>query len=106
MFGVFVEVMFEVLMTQVALFDLYTDFAFTNLVYKEGMTTLAAFSLISIIAISIPKIYALVLTLMMMFNCCANAKAREEDTRRKWAHRILTFNEMRLEALNVEYTRY
>lgn len=31
---------------------------------------------------------------------------REEDTRRKWANRILILNESRMQALNVEYTRY
>ncbi len=65
---------------------------------------MGAFSLISVIAISIPKLYAMGLTLVLMFNC--GQKAREEDVRRRWTHRLLAFNEFRLLALNVEYTKY
>lgn len=38
---------------------------------------------------------------MMMFNC-----VREEDRRRKFTFRMLTFNEYRVQALNVEYIGY
>ena len=41
---------------------------------------------------------------MLMFGCTATA--REEDSRRKYAHRVLIFNESRMQALNLEYTRY
>jgi hypothetical protein len=104
MFMIFIELVFEMLMTQFALFDIYTDIAFATLVNKEGMTALAALSAICVIAIAIPKIYAMVLCLVMIFGC--TAPAREEDVRRKWAHRLLVFNESRLQAINVEYTRY
>jgi hypothetical protein len=44
------------------------------------------------------------ISLMLMFGCTATA--REEDSRRKYAHRVLIFNESRMQALNLEYTRY
>jgi hypothetical protein len=37
MFMIFVEVVFEMFMSQIALFDIYTDIAFATLVNKEGM---------------------------------------------------------------------
>lgn len=104
MFMVFLEIIFELIMTQIALFDIYTDIAFATLVNKEGMKALAALSAIGIILIALPKIYAMGLTLLMIFNC--SGPGREEDVRRKWAHRILVYNESRMQALNVEYTRF
>lgn len=94
MFLVFIEVVFEMVMTQIALFDIYTDIAFATLVNKEGMTAIAALSALSVVLIAIPKIYAMGLSLVMIFSC--RGPAKEEDVRRKWAHRILTFNESRL----------
>lgn len=94
MFMVFLEVVFEMAMSQVALFDIYTDIAFTALVNKEGMKTLAALSCICVVLISLPKLYSLVLSLVLMFNCTKSS--REEDTRRKWTHRLLVLNESRL----------
>ena len=94
LFYVFIEVVFEMIMTQVALFDIYTDIAFATLTNKEGMTAIAALSGLSVVLIAIPKIYAMVLTLIMIFAC--KGASRDEDVRRKWAHRILSFNESRL----------
>jgi hypothetical protein len=92
------------IMTQVALFDLYTDVAFTALLQKEAMNPLWVFSLLSNLAIFVPKIYAMGACLMLMFGC--SQASREEDSRRKYAHRILIFNESRMQAMNMEYTRY
>jgi hypothetical protein len=36
-----------------------------------------------------------------MFNC-----VRDEDKKRKFVHRILIFNEYRMQAINVEYIGY
>jgi hypothetical protein len=88
----------------VAIFDLYTDVAFTALTNLEGITPLWQFSLLSNIAIFIPKLYAMGVNLMLMFGCTASA--REEDSRRKYAHRVLIFNESRMQALNLEYVKY
>ena len=41
---------------------------------------------------------------MLMFGC--SQAAREEDSRRKYTQRILIFNESRMQAMNLEYTRY
>jgi hypothetical protein len=51
-------------------------------------------SLVFTLLIAIPKAYALVISLMLMFNCTASS--REEDARRKYTHRLLPFNESRL----------
>jgi hypothetical protein len=69
MFYAILECIFAMIMTQVALFDLYTDIAFTALVHKEGISPLWIFSLLSNIAIFIPKIYAMGACLMLMFGC-------------------------------------
>jgi hypothetical protein len=73
---------------------LYTDVAFTSLVQKEGISPLWIFSLLSNLAIFVPKIYAMGACLMLMFGC--SQAAREEDSRRKYAQRILIYNESRL----------
>ena len=104
MFLVFLESLFEMIMTQIALFDLYTDIAFTALTYHENIKPLWQLSLVSNIAILLPKLYAMCISLMLMFSC--GPQAREEDMRRKYAHRVLIFNESRMQALNLEYTRY
>jgi hypothetical protein len=104
MFKTSLEAFFEMLMTQIAAFDLYTDVAFTALTRKENMSPVWIFSLLSNLAIALPKLYAMCMTLVMMFSC--TQASREEDSRRKIAHRILVFNESRMQALNLEYTRY
>ena len=86
------------------MFDIYTDIAFATLANNAGLTTLAGLSATSIVLVTIPKMYAMGVALMLMFGC--NAMSREEDSRRKYAHRVLIFNESRLQALNLEYTRY
>jgi hypothetical protein len=87
---VIVEIGFELLMTIIGLMDIYTDIAFATIVRKEGMNGLFGISIASIVLVSIPKIYAMVLVVMMMFT------VREEDRRRKYAYRILIFNEYRM----------
>ena len=65
------------------------------------MTLILGSTIFSLIMISLPKLYAFTLALMITFKC-----VREEDSRRKYAFRILTFNEFRVQAMNVEYTTY
>jgi hypothetical protein len=60
--------------------------------------------LISNIAIALPKLYAMCVSLMLIFNC--GQATKDENFRRKYAHRVLIFNESRMQALNLEYTRY
>lgn len=73
------------------LFDIYTDVAFATLVQKEEFTAMAGVSIFSLVMISLPKIYAFVLSFMILFGC-----VREEDRKRKYTYRILIFNEFRL----------
>ena len=89
-------------MTQVALFDIYVDVAFAVLASYQGLTGLCALSTVSLCLLAVPKLYGLGLSLYLMFSC---GKAREEDERRKLAHRLLVLSEFRMQALNVEYTR-
>ena len=84
-------ILFEVIMTQIGLFDIYCDVAFITIVKSAGLTNLMAVSCVSIVLLMIPKLYSLVLCVMMLFNC-----VREEDKRRKFAFRILIFDEWRL----------
>ena len=79
------------MMTIVGLFDIYTDIAFATIVNSEGYTYLAGMSVFSLVMIAIPKIYAFVLNIMIMFGC-----VREEDRKRKFLFRILIFNEFRM----------
>lgn len=48
--------------------------------------------------IMIPKLYAIIMTLVVMFG-----GVKTENKLRKHAFRILIFNEFRMQALNVEY---
>jgi hypothetical protein len=102
MFVVFLESLFEMTMTQVAIFGIYIDVAFAVLMSYQGLTALCALSTVSLSLIAIPKLYGLGLSLHLMFSC---GTSREEDQRRKWAHRLLVFSEFRMQALNIEYTR-
>jgi hypothetical protein len=79
------------MMTQVGLFDIYTDIAFATIANKEGFIYLAGMSVFSLVMIAIPKIYALALTIWVMFG-----RVREEDRKRKYVYRILIFNEFRM----------
>ena len=101
MIFVLIECVFELVMTQIGLFDLYTDVAFATIAGKEKLTGLYALSVTSIVLFMIPKFYAFVLMILLMFNV-----VKEEDKRRKYAARILIFNEQRMQALNVEHTGY
>ena len=88
---VIIECAFEIMMTVVGLFDIYTDIVFATIVNAEGYTYLAGMSIFSLVMIAIPKIYAFVLNIMIMFGC-----VREEDRKRKYVFRILLYNEFRM----------
>lgn len=49
----------------------------------------------------IPKLYAVIMTLVVMFG-----GVKTENKLRKHAFRILIFNEFRMQALNVEYVQH
>lgn len=104
MLMVFLECLFEMFMTQVALYDIYCHIAFANIARSAGYNALAAMSGLSVVLVALPKMYGMYLNLRLLFNC--GALTREEDTRRKWAHRLLTIDESRMQALSVEYTRF
>ncbi|CDW71845.1 UNKNOWN [Stylonychia lemnae] len=98
MFTVYLKCFFEILMTQIGLFDLYTDMAFATLVQKEEFQTLALVSIFSLVLIAIPKMYSFALLLMMLFG-----QVREQDKKRKYATRIMIFNEFRMQAACIDY---
>jgi hypothetical protein len=75
---VHLENIFEIIMTQLGLFDIYTDVAFAAIANKEGLTLILGSTCFSLIMICIPKLYAFVVGIMITFRCI-----REEDTRRK-----------------------
>ena len=47
------------------------------------------------------KLYALIVTIAIFFNCI-----KSENRKRKYTYRALLFSEFRLQALNVEYLEY
>lgn len=88
---VFIETLFELIMTQVGLFDIYCDMVFISIAYKEGLTEFMAISIASLALIAIPKLVANIFALMIMFGCVL-----EENKRRKYAYKILVYNEFRM----------
>jgi uncharacterized paraquat-inducible protein A len=55
-------------------------------------------SVVSMALIMVPKLYATIMALIIMFG-----GVKTENKIRKHAYRILIFNEFRMQALNVEY---
>lgn len=98
MFMVFLQIIFEMIMSSVGLLKIYFDWAFIAIVKKEAQNLFLIASLISMGLIMIPKLYAIIMTLVVMFG-----GVKTENKLRKHAFRILIFNEFRMQALNVEY---
>lgn len=101
MFYVFLEVAFDLFMTYIGLLDIYTDAVFASITRKEGLTQIFAVSFGSLILLMIPKLYATIHAFLIGVGC-----VKEENKRRKHAYRILTFNEFRVQANNVEYVHH
>lgn len=101
MFGVFVETMIELVLSQLGLFDIYCDLIFISICYKEQLNTYLIGSVICLVFIMIPKLVANILALLIMFGVI-----KEENKKRKHAYRILIYNEFRMQALNVEYVQH
>lgn len=57
-----------------------------------------AASMVSIGVLLIPKLYATIMSLVIMFG-----GVKTENKLRKHSYRILIYNEFRIQALNVEY---
>jgi hypothetical protein len=91
MFGVFIQILFELSMTYIGLLRIYCDYAFISIMYKENMKEYGLVSLLSMILIGIPKLYAMIMCLVIMFG-----GIKEENKLRKHAFRILIFNEFRV----------
>lgn len=88
---VFLETIFELIMSQVGLFIIYCDLIFISIAKKEQLTVYLALSSVSLALILIPKLIANVLALMIMFGV-----VKEENKKRKHAYRILIYNEFRM----------
>ena len=98
---VFIETVFELIMTQVGLFDIYCDLIFISIAKKEGLTDLMAVSMASIALILIPKLIANIMALMIIFG-----GVKEENKRRRYTYKLLIYNEFRMQAMNVEYVNH
>ena len=79
---------------------IYADIAFFTIVVKERLTSVYAVAAVSLVIMAVPKVYAVIVTMVLI---CG---VKEEDKRRKYAYRVLVFNEQRLQALNIQYIRY
>ena len=101
MFYVFLECVFDLFMTYVCLLDIYTDAVFASITNKEGLMHVFGLSFGSLVLLMIPKLYATIHALIIGFGC-----VKEENKRRKLVFRILTFNEFRIQAKNVEYVHH
>eukprot|EP00347_Sterkiella_histriomuscorum_P004768 403359184 len=101
MFVVFLEIIYELIMTQIGLIRIYCDCAFISIVMKESLKQHMAASMVSIGILLIPKLYAFFTCIYVMFG-----GVKTENKLRKHAYRILIFNEFRIQALNVEYVQH
>ena len=114
------EALLELFLTQLNLFDIYTDFAFITIVYQEGdLLLFFVMSLTSFSLTMIPKLYSFFLILKIL--CSRKKKFKSEagqekehllssafdgDLRRKLIFRAFTFSEFRSQALCVDYIHY
>lgn len=95
------EIVIEFFLTYLGLLDIYTDFAFITIAYKEGLIEHFVLSLFFFVLTILPKLYSYGLILKIL-----DGKADSEDKRRKFAFRAFTFTEFRVQALNVDYILY
>ena len=83
MFGVFIDTMVELVLSQLGLFDIYCDLVFISICYKEQLKTYLAGSVVCLVA----NILAILIMLGVI---------KEENKKRKHAYRILIYNEFRM----------
>jgi hypothetical protein len=101
----------ELFLTQLNLFDLYTDFAFLTIAYTEKD--------LSVFFVLIPKILAFYIIIKILTTSNkklrkdpllrineVNSSVYDEDIRRKLIFRAFTFSEFRTQALCVDYIHY
>ena len=113
------EALLELFLTQLSIFDIYTDFAFITIVYKGGLNLFFIMSLTSFSLTMLPKLYSFYLILQII--CSRDQKfqtdiglekeqlvssAFDGDLRRKMIFRAFTFSEFRSQALCVDYLHY
>lgn len=113
------EALLELVLTQLNIFDIYTDFAFITIVYQGGLTLFFTMSLTSFCLTMIPKLYSFSLILQIL--CSSQQKFKTDaglekeqlvssafdgDLRRKMIFRAFTFSEFRSQALCVDYLHY
>lgn len=91
MFGVFIDTMVELVLSQLGLFDIYCDLVFISICYKEQLKTYLAGSVVCLVLILIPKLVANILAILIMLGVI-----KEENKKRKHAYRILIYNEFRM----------
>lgn len=101
MFMVFIQILFEMVMSCIGLLRIYFDWSFIAIAKQEKLDMYLVASLVSMGLIMIPKLYAWIMTLAIMFG-----GVKTENKLRKHSFRILIFNEFRMQALNVEYVQH
>lgn len=77
-------------MTYLGLLDIYTDFAFITITYKEGLMEYFGPSIFFFLLTMAPKIYSYYLLLWIMI------KKPNDDKRRKYTFKAFTFSEFRV----------
>ena len=110
----------ELFLTQLNLFDLYTDFAFLTIAYAEkDLSVFFVLSMTSFVLILIPKILSFYIIIKILTSSKkklrkdpllrineVNSSVYDEDLRRKLIFRAFTFSEFRTQALCVDYINY
>ena len=111
----------EIFLTQLNLFDLYTDFAFMTFAYSEKeLNILFVLSMTSFTLTMIPKVLSFYIIAKVLYSPKKKYKrdpnlnkqnqqassAYDDDFRRKMIFRAFTFSEFRSQALCVDYIKY
>ena len=104
----------ELFLTQLNLFDLYSDFAFLTIAHSQkDLGTFFVLSMTSFVMIMVPKVLSFWLVLKILCMSSNQKKhgmlassAYYEDLRRKMIFRAFTFSEFRSQALCVDYINY
>jgi len=110
----------ELFLSQLNLFDLYTDFAFLTIAYAEkDLSVFFVLSMTSFVLILIPKILSFYIIIKILTSSKkklrkdpllrineVNSSVYDEDLRRKLIFRAFTFSEFRTQALCVDYINY
>jgi hypothetical protein len=85
------EIIIEFFLTYLGLLDIYTDFAFITIAYKEGLMDYFAASLFFFLITMAPKFYS-----YFLIGKIITGRVKSEDKRRKFTFRAFTFTEFRL----------